>query len=116
MNYDNDFYATMMNLSPEEGKDLAELTGDNEFLDQVVGEYAAIWSRCQKNGGSLVRIRRRILVRMKFAALEHSSAGHKSAGVEAAFTLWLCERVERHAEDMAKAEIAARPSCIKEGK
>lgn len=114
MTYEAGFYATLLNLSLEERKDLEELTHEDEFLDQVVGDYSAIWRRRQKAGIPVTQIRRSALVRMTFVAVKYSFHKPKHHCVEVAFAFWLCERVERLAEDMARAELAAQATRQKE--
>lgn len=105
MNYEADFYATLLNLTPKDREDLTGLTHEDDFLDQVVGDYAANWRRRQKAGIPVTQIRRFALVRMTFVAVKYSFDKPRHHGVEVAFAMWLCERVERLAEDMARAEL-----------
>lgn len=99
-----DFYAKWLGLSQEEREELAVLTNDDEFLQEIIGDYVLVWRRRQKAATPAVYIRRLILLRAAMAAMKYSFDRDCSYRVELAFSLWLCERVEYRASELEKRE------------
>ncbi len=99
-----DFYAKWLGLSQKEREELNVLTGDEQFLQGMVGDYVQVWKRRQKAATPVVYIRRLILIRAAMEAVKYSFDRECSCRVELAFSLWLCERVEQRANELEKRE------------
>lgn len=96
-----DFYATFLGLSDEERAELQRITLDDDFVQAAIGTYPVDWRRCQDTGTPCQMIRRTFLVRILINFFKRTPNG-ASGNVATAFSLWLCDCVERYADEYRK--------------
>jgi len=78
-----DFYAKWLGLSQKEREKLNVLTGDEQFLQGMVGDYVRVWKRRQKAATPVVYIRRLILILAAMVAVKDKPLGCRSATASA---------------------------------
>ncbi len=100
-----DFYATFLGLSDDERAELKRITLDDDFVQAAIGTYPVEWRKRREAGTPCRMIRRIFLVRILINFLKRAPSG-ASCKAATAFSLWLCDCVERYAEDYRQVSPA----------
>lgn len=96
-----DFYATWLGLSEEERAELQQITFDDDFVEAAIGTHPVNWRKRQQEGTPSRIIRRTLLVQILISFFKRAPNG-ASCKVATAFSLWLCDCVERSAEVLSR--------------